>query len=73
MSAPVRSNSVSAAVPVAATDDLEALLAEHVGQGVGERLLVLDHEHAGQRDFPSVCQATSDSLGRTELDLNGRR
>ena len=47
MSAPVRSNSASASGPVAATDDLEALLAEHVGERVAVALLVLDDEHSG--------------------------
>ena len=47
MSAPVLSNSASTSGPVFATRDLEALLAEHVGEGVAVALLVLDDEYSG--------------------------
>ena len=46
-SAPCWSNCATASVPVAGDADLEALLAEHERQGVGEGLLVLDDEHTG--------------------------
>ena len=51
MSAPLRSNSVRASWPVGGDRDLEALLAEHVGEGVAVALLVLDDEYAGH----AVC------------------
>ena len=47
MSAPLRSNSASASGPVRGDRDLEALLAQQVGQRVGDGLLVLDDQHAG--------------------------
>ena len=46
-SAPCWSNWATASVPVLGDADLEALLAQHEGQGVGEGLLVLDDEHSG--------------------------
>src|SRR5690606_10358205 len=47
-------------VAVGGDRHLESLLAEHVGQGVGERLLVFDYENAGHGStFPSD-KASSD-------------
>ena len=58
MSAPPRSNSASASGPVLGDDDLEALPAQHVGQRVGEGLLVLHHQHAGHaRSFSTASAA----------------
>ena len=47
MSAPARSNSASASGPVGGDRHLEALLAQHVGEGVAVALLVLDDQYAG--------------------------
>src|SRR6185312_15986658 len=52
--------------------NLEALLTEHVRQGVGERLLVLDHQNAAQRGFPfHCCQACRSSAGPASIPTGG--
>ena len=71
MSAPVRSNSVSACGAGRRDRDLEALLAQHVGQRVGERLLVLDHQHAGHQC--DLLRFDADDVGALGVDLNAGR
>ena len=55
MSAPVRSNSVSASVPVAATETSKPSLRSMYDSGVGERLFVLDHQYARHTCCPFVA------------------
>ena len=63
MSAPSRSNSVERGVAVGGDRDLEALLAQHVGQRVAVALLVLDDEYPGHLALSSVVVGCPGSSG----------